>query len=505
MNVLRFLVLSFTFLCFFISRPALAENGSFRPFVTDPNFDTSTWSLTFDDEFVGNTLDHTKLNWDFQNGPSYYNHLLCSRWETNADEHDGILSLYARKGADPRVPDQPWTAASAQTKRSFLYGYFEARYRYAEATGIDNAFWIMPAKANDFEADIDEGLDVPGVEERVTTNVHTYWNGIHKMDGLEIKPALPDTHHYHVYGFLWTETDLVWYVDGKAVRHRVNDCCHNPGLVRLAIAVPESWAGPVTDATDGKSMDVDYVRVYKLNPHPFIQDAKFDHSNWKLKFSSEFNANDEDNWDFREGATNPDLNLASRRRYNAVTENGVLKLIARHEAYYGQDWTTGSASTKQSFLYGYFESRYRYAISTITSSAFWIMPALANLFEIGINHGRSEFSKNEHVYINRVNINIVDHREKPSQEYWEAPALKFWFPVYHVFGFLWGEKELRWYVDGKEVHRVPNLFSHDPAQVRLSIDVPPNGVTPNVPDTTGGNSMEVDYVRVFKHSPPAVR
>jgi len=37
--------------------------------------------------------------------------------------------------------------------------------------------------------------------------------------------------------------------------------CHLPAPVFLSLAVIK-WAGPVTEAIDGTSMDVDFVRVY---------------------------------------------------------------------------------------------------------------------------------------------------------------------------------------------------------------------------------------------------
>jgi len=39
-------------------------------------------------------------------------------------------------------------------------------------------------------------------------------------------------------------------------------CCHRAAPVWLSLAIMK-WAGPVTDAIDGTSMDVDYVRVYR--------------------------------------------------------------------------------------------------------------------------------------------------------------------------------------------------------------------------------------------------
>ena len=76
--------------------------------------------------------------------------------------------------------------------------------------------------------------------------------------------APPDLgHSFHVYGLLWSERELVYYFDGREIRRMSNEICHGESPVRLSLAIIR-WAGPVTDAIDGKSMDVDWVRVWQF-------------------------------------------------------------------------------------------------------------------------------------------------------------------------------------------------------------------------------------------------
>ena len=67
---------------------------------------------------------------------------------------------------------------------------------------------------------------------------------------------------FHVYSLLWTPEELIYYFDGQEIRRTENDICHSPAPVWLSLAIMK-WAGPVTDDIDGKSMDVDYVRVWQ--------------------------------------------------------------------------------------------------------------------------------------------------------------------------------------------------------------------------------------------------
>ena len=81
---------------------------------------------------------------------------------------------------------------------------------------------------------------------------------------------------------------------------------------------------------------------------------------------------------------------------------GKLRLINKMESRGGQEWTSGSISTKQHFQYGYFECRYRYAAAEGTNNSFWLMtrgpePKTGKRFEIDINEGH---------YPNKINTNI---------------------------------------------------------------------------------------------------
>lgn len=95
--------------------------------------------------------------------------------------------------------------------------------------------------------------------------------------------------------------------------------------------------------------------------------------------------------------------LGSRWRENAVVENGLLYLKNKKENRGGQEWTSGSIWTKEQFLYGYFECRYKYAAATGTNNSFWMMttgitPIVGKNFEIDINEGHypSEMATNIH-------------------------------------------------------------------------------------------------------------
>ncbi len=67
---------------------------------------------------------------------------------------------------------------------------------------------------------------------------------------------------FQTYGLEWTEKQLVFYLNGKELRREKNTFCDRPSPVWLSLAIIP-WAGKVTDAIDGTSMEVDYVRIYQ--------------------------------------------------------------------------------------------------------------------------------------------------------------------------------------------------------------------------------------------------
>jgi hypothetical protein len=64
---------------------------------------------------------------------------------------------------------------------------------------------------------------------------------------------------------------------------------------------------------------------------------------------------------------------------------------------------------------------------------------------------------------------------------------------FHTYGLEWSEKELVFYVDGKEIRREKNAFCHSPSPIWLSLAIIP--WAGKITDSIHGTFMEVDYVR----------
>ena len=141
----------------------------------------SDYQLTFSDEFEG-AADSWSKQWiaDAQ----AHKHILSSRWPENVSMQNGQLSLLNRQ--ETRA-GQDWTSGSVSTKQKFRYGYFECRYRYGAAPGLNNSFWLMnqgvsadkikSGEVTVFELDINEGH----YPNKIATNIHR-WSPHHTSD-----------------------------------------------------------------------------------------------------------------------------------------------------------------------------------------------------------------------------------------------------------------------------------------------------------------------------------
>lgn len=140
---------------------------------SDEEINLSNYALAWEDDFdyPGSQLEE---NWTSQNGPS--GHIDCGRYRENAKVVDGVLELEGRK---ENRGGQEWTCGNIWTKEKFGYGYYEARYKYAGATGTNNSFWLFgspdPNDPNKIfcELDINEGW----YPNRINTNVRHHIKG----------------------------------------------------------------------------------------------------------------------------------------------------------------------------------------------------------------------------------------------------------------------------------------------------------------------------------------
>lgn len=239
------------------------------------------WTLVWQDEFDGDTIDTSNWTydiggWGWGNGEGQY---YTDRPE-NARVENGLLVIEARQ---ERFEDSYYTSARLKTQglQEFRYGRIEARLKVPEGAGLWPAFWMLGA-------DFEEGSE----EERRN------WPFVGEIDVMEYLGREPDlimgTVHgpgysgalglttwnrqdydiaddFHTYAVEWDADGIRWFYDGEqyaevtpadvGTREWVFD--HEFFLI-VNLAVGGNFPGPVAlDLEFPVYLYVDHVRVYQ--------------------------------------------------------------------------------------------------------------------------------------------------------------------------------------------------------------------------------------------------
>lgn len=70
---------------------------------------------------------------------------------------------------------------------------------------------------------------------------------------------------------------------------------------------------------------------------------------------------------------------------------------------------------------------------------------------------------------------------------------------FHTYGLLWTEDKLTWYLDGDQVYELKNDIANVPVDLKFSSAVVDWASAGPVTDALIGQTMEIDYVRVYKY------
>jgi beta-glucanase (GH16 family) len=230
----------------------------------------TTWELIWSDEFSGNTLNTDNWSYEFGNGGWGNN-----EWQyyTNAQENievsNGMLKITARHEGTGATE---YTSARIITKGlfEFEYGKVEARMKLPLGQGLWPAFWALGGNIDEVSWPQCGEIDImEHVSNEYMTHGAVHWeNNGHAFVGNGVNN---DPTQYHVYGIIWDENLIRWFMDGVQfyqftiqASNNSDDAFRHPMFLLLNLAVGGNWPGyPDTTTPFPSSMWVDYVRVYQ--------------------------------------------------------------------------------------------------------------------------------------------------------------------------------------------------------------------------------------------------
>ncbi|MDX9866772.1 MAG: family 16 glycosylhydrolase [Kiritimatiellia bacterium] len=247
---------------------------------------------------------------------------------------------------------------------------------------------------------------------------------------------------------------------------------------------------------------------------------------FSVEFSDEFNGvklDDAKWWDFNPAWHGRKPAFFSRD--NVAVRDGRLCLTARvqkpeevtvENRVRGYDrFTTAIVKSKKRITYGYFEARCK-SMRASVCNAFWLYDPLnppakykegsfseeIDIFEIFGKPAKTEHDRVFFATVHRFCTPYVESIANAKQTPLPKKSARYKMPFdfwadFHVYGFLWTPREMRWFVDGKEVFARDNDYYTTALHIMLDCEIMQGWV--GLPDPADlPATFEIDYLRVWR-------
>lgn len=181
---------------------------------------------------------------------------------------DGTLKIQAKKIGGTVY------SIRMNTKRSWTYGWFEARIKVSDVPGSWPAFWMMPQNfktwPGDGEIDIMEYAISTQGKNKSSSSIHcNAYNWPAGTQKTHVQPVANAASEFHVYALEWTSTEMKFYIDGK--QHLVFKNENKgydawpfdaPFYLKFNMAWGGNMGGTVSESMLPATYEIDYVRVF---------------------------------------------------------------------------------------------------------------------------------------------------------------------------------------------------------------------------------------------------
>ncbi|MFO7524024.1 MAG: glycoside hydrolase family 16 protein [Ignavibacteriaceae bacterium] len=229
------------------------------------------WTLVWNDEFNGETIDASKWSHEVNGDGGGNNELqYYTDFAENSYIENGSLIIKALK---KNYLGKEFTSARMRTlhKGDWTYGRFDIRAKLPYGKGLWPAIWMLPTDwvyggwPTSGEIDIMELLGHEPNKVYGTIHYGPAWPNNQHSGGSYILPSSTFASDYHLFTVEWDSTEIRWFVDGDKYHTEVHGQPFDKRFhLLLNVAVGGNWPGsPDFSTTFPQKMSVDYVRVYK--------------------------------------------------------------------------------------------------------------------------------------------------------------------------------------------------------------------------------------------------
>jgi beta-glucanase (GH16 family) len=254
---------------------------------SDDSGDENDWTITWQDEFDGTSVNTG--NWNFNQGNGYDENdgwgngelQYYTGYQRNLRVDNGSLKITAIKES---YNGFNYTSARINTQNKFSQtnGKFEARIKMPVGQGYWPAFWLLPQDSPYGEWPASGEIDIlesKGSQPNwASASLHFGAQNDRKYITYSTDNLSTPISEYHVYSLVWEEDTMYWYIDDALYAwesfwfSKTNDGTYypfpapfdNPFYIVLNLAIGGSFDGNPDETTQfPQTMEVDYVRVYE--------------------------------------------------------------------------------------------------------------------------------------------------------------------------------------------------------------------------------------------------
>lgn len=187
--------------------------------------------------------------------------------------------------------DYDYSAGMIQSKKKYLYGYFEIKFKNPPENGFWPAFWLYGGTPNEeidwmeLKTEMDNKIHVGRHSKKKEENKLRY--GIKKRwwgDWLKFKGSFKND--YNIVSGEWTPEYLKYYLNGECIAY-TKIHFEDPKHIVANIAVPGKNGSfkPAPDPMikNSGNFAIDYIRVWTMDPNQTISTAKEKLTKGKVK------------------------------------------------------------------------------------------------------------------------------------------------------------------------------------------------------------------------------
>lgn len=227
-----------------------------------PGHIKENYSLVWNDEFDGTTVDMAK--WNYRAEGSVRNHATVNRRTIHVDGQGHVVIQVIKDDNGKYFVGQLGTDGIFNTK----FGYFECRAMMNKGIGPHVAFWLQSGTMGVVGDPQKNGVEIDIFEyhrkEPDIVHFNLHWDGYgadHKQAGKKV--TYPDIKEgFHTFGLEWTEDKYTFYVDGVEMWSTTDAVSHKEEYMILSTELT-GFGGMPAQGKYPDSVIFDYVRVYQ--------------------------------------------------------------------------------------------------------------------------------------------------------------------------------------------------------------------------------------------------